>query len=63
MKTNEKLHNYYCSDHLESLDKEGEMKLFRRLFDGAKVYLVPGCMFECKVPGWFRIIFAVSPDR
>ena len=45
------------------MDREGEMKLFRRLFDEAKVYLVPGSMFGCKVPGWFRIVFVVSPDR
>ena len=29
----------------------------------SKLYLVPGNMFGCEKPGWFRIIFAVTPDR
>jgi aspartate/methionine/tyrosine aminotransferase len=51
------------SGHLDTLDTPGEMRLFRRLLDEAKVYMVPGSMFGCREPGWFRIIFAVSPDR
>ena len=39
------------------------MKLFQRLFDEAKVYLLPGCMCHSEVPGWFRIVFAVGDDR
>jgi len=51
------------SGYLDSKDKEGEMRLFRRLFDNHKVYLVPGSMFGCEIPGWFRIIFAVGEDK
>ena len=39
------------------------MSLFQQLFTEAKVYLVPGSMFGCNIPGWFRIIFAVTPER
>jgi len=50
------------SKYLETNDEEGEMKLFDQLMDDAKVYIVPGSQFSCKVPGWFRIIFAVRKD-
>ena len=51
------------SGYLETADRAGEMSLFQQLFTEAKVYLVPGSMFGCKIPGWFRIIFAVTPER
>ena len=51
------------SDYLETADRAGEMSLFQQLFTEAKVYLGPGSMFSCKVPGWFRIVFAVTPER
>ena len=48
--------------YIETMDTEGEMKLFRKLFDDEKVYIVPGSQFFCQQPGWFRIIFAVKQD-
>ena len=54
---------YIPSGYLETGDHAGEMSLFQQLFTEAKVYLVPGSMFSCKIPGWFRIVFAVTPER
>ena len=51
------------SGYLETKDRAGEMKLFHRLFDEAKVYMLPGCMCHSEVPGWFRIVFAVGEER
>ena len=34
-----------------------------QLFLQSKLYMVPGSMFGCEKPGWFRIIFAVTPER
>ena len=34
-----------------------------QLFPQIKLYMVPGSMFGCEKPGWFRIIFAVTPER
>jgi len=51
------------SQFLISKDTKGEMELFDRMFQKSKLYLVPGSMFGCERPGWFRIIFAVTPDR
>jgi len=51
------------SQFLTSKDTKGEMELFDRMFEESKLYLVPGNMFGCEKPGWFRIIFAVTPDR
>jgi len=48
--------------YLETVDAAGEMKLFDELMDKAKVYIVPGSQFDCIIPGWFRIIFAVRKD-
>jgi len=50
------------SKYLPSKDTAGEMKLFNDLMDKAKVYMVPGSEFGCKIPGWFRLIFAVKPS-
>jgi len=50
------------SGYLETCTMEGEIRLFKRLFDEYKVYIVPGSMFGCKIVGWFRIIFAVGQE-
>jgi len=51
------------SRFLITKDTKGEMELFDRMFQKSKLYMVPGSMFGCERPGWFRIIFAVTPDR
>ena len=48
--------------YLGTKDEAGEMELFEELMETAKVYIVPGSQFDCKIPGWFRIIFAVRSD-
>ena len=47
---------------MENKDESSEMKLFQKIFDIAKVYIVPGAEFNCNIAGWFRIIFAVRPE-
>jgi len=51
------------SHYLSTQDEVGEMELFEELIGTAKVYINPGCKFDCKIPGWFRIIFAVRSDK
>ncbi|XP_058161477.1 1-aminocyclopropane-1-carboxylate synthase-like protein 1 [Dasypus novemcinctus] len=41
---------------------EGEMQLWRRFLDN-KVLLFFGKAFECKEPGWFRIVFSDKAHR
>lgn len=41
---------------------EEEMLLWRRFLDN-KVLLSPGKTFECKEPGWFRLVFSDQPLR
>lgn len=41
---------------------EEEMVLWRRFLD-SKVLLSFGKAFECKEPGWFRVIFADKAHR
>ena len=49
--------------YLNNQNEEGEMELFDELMETAKVYINPGTKFDCKIPGWFRIIFAVRKDK
>ena len=51
------------SKYLNTQDEAGEMELFDELMKTAKVYINPGTKFDCKIPGWFRIIFAVKRDK
>ena len=39
------------------------VSIWNQLFPQIKLYMVPGSMFGCEKPGWFRIIFAVTPER
>ena len=39
------------------------VSISNQLFPQIKLYMVPGSMFGCEKPGWFRIIFAVTPER
>ncbi|XP_038620400.1 1-aminocyclopropane-1-carboxylate synthase-like protein 1 isoform X2 [Tachyglossus aculeatus] len=48
--------------YLRSGTFEEEMQLWRRFLD-SKVLLSCGKAFECKEPGWFRIIFADKTHR
>ena len=48
------------SVYLQSVSREAEMDLFKKLFDQHKIYLVPGSEFGCTKFGWFRIIFALD---
>lgn len=38
-----------------------EATLWRHLFETARVNILPGKVFGCGAPGWFRICFAVDP--
>ena len=49
--------------YLNTQDEAGEMELFDDMMETAKVYINPGTKFDCKIPGWFRIIFAVRSDK
>ena len=45
------------SKYLKSPKKESEMNFFNTLMDSG-IYVVPGSAFECKEPGWFRILIS-----
>ena len=51
------------SDHIQPEFKREAGWIFLYQILQSKLYLVPGNMFGCEKPGWFRIIFAVTPDR
>jgi len=38
---------------------DGEMNLFKRIFNECKVNVSPGQAFHCHEPGWFRLCYAV----
>ena len=42
---------------------EDEKELFVNLMSNYKVYIPNGTEFGAKDPGWFRVIFAIRPDR
>nr|XP_013216061.2 1-aminocyclopropane-1-carboxylate synthase-like protein 1 [Ictidomys tridecemlineatus] len=48
--------------YLRKATFEEEMLLWRRFLDN-KVLLVFGKFFECKEPGWFRVVFSDRPHR
>ncbi|XP_039723453.1 1-aminocyclopropane-1-carboxylate synthase-like protein 1 isoform X1 [Pteropus medius] len=48
--------------YLPELTFEGEMLLWRKFLDN-KVLLSAGKAFECKEPGWFRLIFSDKAHR
>ena len=50
-------------DHTQPDHKREAGWIFLNPILQSKLYLVPGNMFGCEKPGWFRIIFAVTPDR
>ncbi|KAJ4728214.1 1-aminocyclopropane-1-carboxylate synthase [Melia azedarach] len=41
---------------------EGEIALWRKIINDVKLNVSPGCAFECKEPGWFRVCFANIDD-
>eukprot|EP00871_Galdieria_phlegrea_P002224 jgi/Galph1/3001/GphlegSOOS_G1691.1 len=49
------------SQFLESKTFESERKLWRSLFENAKVVLTPGEVCHSSRPGWFRCCFAAAP--
>jgi 1-aminocyclopropane-1-carboxylate synthase 1/2/6 len=40
---------------------EGEAVLWRRLWDEARLNILPGAEFHCAEPGWFRVCHATDP--
>jgi aspartate/methionine/tyrosine aminotransferase len=48
-------------DRLGRADFAAEHELWRRVFDGAKVNILPGAAFGAPEPGWFRLCHAVDP--
>ncbi|MFN2372906.1 MAG: aminotransferase class I/II-fold pyridoxal phosphate-dependent enzyme [Cyclonatronaceae bacterium] len=47
---------------LESSNREGEMQLFRKLFDTGKINLSPGAGFHSLEAGWYRACYARSDE-
>ena len=47
----------------EKITNESEKELFSILMDNHKIYIPNGTEFGAKDPGWFRVIFAIRPDR
>ncbi|KAK7084312.1 hypothetical protein SK128_002087 [Halocaridina rubra] len=48
--------------YLKRQTEEEEMELQNELLD-AGLYIVPGTKLYCNSPGWFRIVFSVSPKE
>ena len=42
---------------------QDEKQLFSKMMDDHKIYIPNGTEFGSKDPGWFRIVFAIRPDR
>jgi 1-aminocyclopropane-1-carboxylate synthase 1/2/6 len=47
--------------YLPELSAEGEHKLWREIFHSARVNILPGTVFACAQPGWFRLCHATDP--
>lgn len=47
---------------LDTANREGEMKLYRKLFDNARINLSPGAGFHSLESGWFRACYARDND-
>ncbi len=43
------------SDHLETPDAEGQLRLYRHLLESHRVHISPSTGFYCSLPGYFRI--------
>lgn len=47
--------------YLKKKEFEEEYTLWREIFDGLKVNISPGQLFDAPTPGWFRICYAHPP--
>lgn len=50
------------SPYLKEKTFEGEMELYRYVYEKARVIICPGQSFHSKYPGWFRITYCANPD-
>jgi 1-aminocyclopropane-1-carboxylate synthase 1/2/6 len=48
--------------HLKDLSFESERLLWTRLFEKFQISIIPGEVFHCSEPGWFRLCFAHKPE-
>ena len=49
------------SPYLKEKTFEGEMELYRYVYEKARVIICPGQSFHSKYPGWFRITYCANP--
>ncbi|KAK9672728.1 hypothetical protein RND81_12G120200 [Saponaria officinalis] len=44
-------------------NEEGEMDLWSKLLNVGKLFLIPGSVFHCAEPGWFRCCFSTLTEQ